>query len=176
MLNVAWCPPVMNANKGHLRNTKIPFPSNRFKSVFGDIYVPKCWVDLSFNSRVILDIFLFCNWKLIWVFKRLLFWFQSKNALFLNKKKSRIILEFQLNSSSGHINVTFDAGTDWWFEFKLSFHPFHVIFFQLAMSFTTSMINGTVKIAKKALWLERSVIILSISKVKTKNICTASNM
>ena len=42
MLNVAWCPPVMNANKGHLRNTKIPFPSNRFKSVFSDIYVPKC--------------------------------------------------------------------------------------------------------------------------------------
>ena len=27
-----------------------------------DIYVPKCWVDLSFNSWVILDFFLFWNW------------------------------------------------------------------------------------------------------------------
>ena len=27
-----------------------------------DIYVPKCWVDLSFNSCVILEFFLFWNW------------------------------------------------------------------------------------------------------------------
>jgi hypothetical protein len=29
-----------------------------------DIYLPRCWVDLSFNSRVILDFILFWNCKL----------------------------------------------------------------------------------------------------------------
>ena len=30
-----------------------------------DIYVPKCWVDLSFNSRVIFDFFLFWKWEFL---------------------------------------------------------------------------------------------------------------
>ena len=29
---------------------------------FGDTYVPKCWVDLSYNSRIVLDFFLFWIW------------------------------------------------------------------------------------------------------------------
>ena len=31
----------------------------------GDIYVPECWFDLSFDSRVILDFFLFWNWPFL---------------------------------------------------------------------------------------------------------------
>ena len=37
---------------------------NKTPSSFSDIYVPKCWVDLIFNTRVILDLFLFWNCKL----------------------------------------------------------------------------------------------------------------
>ena len=38
------------------------FPQTQTRVIQSDIYVPKCWVDLSFNSRVILDFFLFWNW------------------------------------------------------------------------------------------------------------------
>ena len=31
------------------------FPQTQTRVIQSDIYVPKCWVDLSFNSRVILD-------------------------------------------------------------------------------------------------------------------------
>ena len=57
-----------------------------------DIYVPKCWVDLSFNSRLILDFFFFETedfWikiKNIYEYLDDIFgWFWS--LLFQNKKK-----------------------------------------------------------------------------------------
>ena len=39
-------------------------PHCRRSKFQSDIYVPMCWIDLSFNSRVILDFFLFWNYKL----------------------------------------------------------------------------------------------------------------
>ena len=42
----------------------ISFELKILQSLESDIYVPMWWVDLSFNSRVILDTFLFPNWKL----------------------------------------------------------------------------------------------------------------
>ena len=96
MLNVAWCPPVMNANKGQLRNTKIPFPSNRFKSVFSDIYVPKCWVDLSFNSSVILEFFLFWNCK----------FHNRPNNLGLSRHQATIIIHIKYYSQKHTAHFT----------------------------------------------------------------------
>ena len=40
--------------KGSQVSSRAPFPTHQ-----SDIYVPKCRVDLSFNSKVILDLFLF---------------------------------------------------------------------------------------------------------------------
>ena len=72
-----------------------------------NIYVPNCWVDLSFNLRVNLDFFLFwfcklqnrpkvfgCNLKSIDCSR-----FHSNNAQFDEKKKSGINLALKLKST-----------------------------------------------------------------------------
>ena len=76
-------------------------------NIFWDIYVPNCWVDLSFNLRVNLDFFLFwfcklqnrpkvfgCNLKSIDCSR-----FHSNNARFDEKKKSGINLALKLKST-----------------------------------------------------------------------------
>ena len=77
--------------EGKIRVT--PFFKGK-KTVWSHIYVPNFWVDLSFNSRVILDFFLFWNCKLqncrkYFALKntRDCSWFWSKNDQFQNKQK-----------------------------------------------------------------------------------------
>ena len=82
-------------------------PKSTSLCILRDIYVPNCWVDLSFNLRVNLDFFLFwfcklqnrpkvfgCNLKSIDCSR-----FHSNNTQFDEKKKSGINLALKLKST-----------------------------------------------------------------------------
>ena len=86
------------------------FLSSLQDSTLSDIYVPKCWVDLKFKSRIILDFFLFWNSKLqkcpknwgeiVYLFGPKSYYKYSYKRLFSisiqiqDKKKSRITIIF----------------------------------------------------------------------------------
>ena len=76
----------------------------------GDIHMPECLVDLSFNSRVILVLKLQASeqfeklaWIVIYILHIYLFGLEmlihTRDAQFQNKKKPRIILELKLKST-----------------------------------------------------------------------------
>ena len=73
---------------------------NMSKAGLGDIYVPMCWVDLSFNSMV-LDFFFDRNFRTATYLKDCYIDTQFHN-------KNNPWFETQVKSELGHINVTLD--------------------------------------------------------------------
>ena len=84
---------------------------------FGDIYLPKRWVDLSFNSRVILDFFLVLKLQTSELSKKLdankfileiVLNLDPKMLNFKARQKNYPQVETQVNLALGHINVSID--------------------------------------------------------------------